>query len=91
MAITADAGQLIETVQPPQAIAAARRCLSRCVRMHGHVSVNVLAGPKRIGFLGGSTLCKLHGVMVFAFCDLFLAFAACLFICYVSLGQSVFR
>ena len=91
VAITADAGQFFETVQPPQAIAAARRCLSRCARMHGHVTVSVLTGPKRIGFLGGSTLGKLHGVMVFAFCDLFLAFAACLFICYVSLGRSVFR
>ena len=91
VAITADAGQFFETVQPSQAVNAARRCLSRCMRMHGHATVSVLAGQRRIGFLGGSTSGKTPGVMVFEFCDLILAFAACLFICYVSLGRSVFR
>ena len=90
VALTADAGQFFETVQPQQALAAARKCLSRCARMFGHTTVSII-GPGRTGFLGGSLLAKTPHVVVFAFHELFLAFAACLFVCYVSLGQSVFR
>ena len=82
VALTADAGQFYVVVQAHEAISAARHVLDKCSRMSRKHSVTVLRN-KRISFLG--LFCR-HGY-VFSFPDLFLAFAACLFLPFCILGD----
>ena len=91
VAVTADAGQFFERVTPSQAISAAARCLSYCSKASGHTTVTVQKGPHRTSFLGGCVRNQDAWRFVVSFSELFLAFSACMFVGYVSLGQTVFR
>jgi hypothetical protein len=91
VAVTADAGQFFEAVQARQAIAAARRVLRKCAAMTNKTCVTVLRGLKRTAFIGGCNRAAYKRGFVFTFMELFLSFAACMFMCYVTLGDIVFR
>lgn len=91
VAVTADAGQFFEAVTPSQAISAAARCLSYCSKASGKTTVTVPKGLRRTSFLGGCLLFKDPWRFVLSFNELFLAFSACMFVGYVSLGQTIFR
>ena len=91
VALTADAGQFFEAVAPSQAISAAARCLSHCSTASGHTTVTVQKGPSRTSFLGGCAGNQDTWRFVVSFSELFLAFSACMFVGYVSLGRTIFR
>ena len=90
VAVTADAGQFFEAVQARQAIAAARRVLRKCAAMTNKTCVTALRGPKRTAFIGGCNRAAYKRGFVFTFMELFLSFAACMFMCYVTLGDICF-
>ena len=91
VALTADAGQFFEAVAPSQAISAAARCLSHYSTASGHTTVTVQKGPRRTSFLGGCAGNQDTWRLVVSFSELFLAFSACMFVGYVSLGRTIFR
>ena len=91
VAITADAGQFFESVQARQAIAATRHVIRKCEAMTQKHCVTILRGPKRVAFVGGCVRAKCLKGYVFTFTELFLCFAACMFMCFVTLGNTVFR
>ena len=88
--MTADAGQFYGSVKAHHAISAARQVFMKAERITGHNTVTVLRGKRRVAFLGGHCRANVHG-FVFAFVELVLAFAACMFVTFCSLGDMVFR
>ena len=83
--MTADAGQFYESVKAHHAISAARQVFVKAERITGQSTVTVLRGKRRVAFLGGHCRAKVNG-FVFAFVELFLAFAACMFVTKLLLG-----
>ena len=89
--VVADAGQFFEVVQPSTAVSAMvsiMECLTRQARRH---TVTIRRSRKVQGFLGGNPFVKSAKTRTFTFHDLLCCFAACMYIPFCKLGDTVIR